>query len=111
MRDEKMTEDELEDQYRLRSLNDQIMLLERVFLLDGGLPGREYHRHILFSPMKNNIYGGAAFPGISDLLFDLETLSGEEKIQRGKEMQKHLSDIMIILRQAASWLATSQLEI
>ena len=61
--------------------------------------------------MKNNIYGGAAFPGISDLLFDLDTLSVEEKMERRKEIQKHLSDIMIILRQAASWLTTSELEI
>ena len=41
----------------LRMLNDQIMLLERTFLLPQGLPGRSYHRHAIFSPAKFNIYG------------------------------------------------------
>lgn len=94
------------DPLSLRSLNDQIMLLERTFLLPQGLPGRSHHRHALFSPAKFNIYGGAAFPGISDLLHEVEKLDNEESQERFKEIRKHLSDLMIVLRQAASWLST-----
>ena len=42
---------------KLRMLNDQIMHLERVFLLPNGLPGRPDTRHALFSPSKFNSYG------------------------------------------------------
>ena len=42
---------------RLRELNDQIMNLERTFLLPQGLPGRPEIRNALFSPAKFNAYG------------------------------------------------------
>ena len=40
-----------------RVLNDQLMLLERVFLLPKGLPGRPDVRHALFSPANFDAYG------------------------------------------------------
>jgi hypothetical protein len=40
-----------------RALNDQLMMLERVFLLEEGLPGRPDVRHALFSPAKFDLYG------------------------------------------------------
>jgi len=91
---------------KLRALNDQIMLLERTFLLPEGLPGRASIRHALFSPSKFNSYGGAAFPGISDLLHEVDKLDTDQRKERFKDIQKHLSDLMIVLRQAASWLST-----
>jgi len=106
MREAMKKEEEVVQPLRLRSLNDQIMLLERTFLLPGGLPGRAHHRHALFSPAKFNSYGGAAFPGISDLLHEVEKLDTGERRERFKEIRKHLSDLMIVLRQAASWLST-----
>ena len=48
----------LEDRLRLRMKNDQLMMLERVFILPEGLPGRKNYRHALFSPSKFNSYGG-----------------------------------------------------
>ena len=42
---------------RLRALNDQLMLLERVFILPRGLPDRPGVRHALFTPSKFNSYG------------------------------------------------------
>ena len=42
---------------RLRELNDQIMNLERTFILPKGLPGRPEMRNALFSPAKFNAYG------------------------------------------------------
>ena len=49
----------LEDRLRLRMKNDQMMMLERVFILPEGLPGRKNYRHALFSPSKFNSYGGS----------------------------------------------------
>lgn len=95
----------LSNPIRLRELNDQIMNLERTFLLPKGLPGRPEIRNALFSPAKFNAYGGAAFPGISDLLFDWEKLAKDERITRFEEVKRHLSDLMLIFRQAASWLS------
>ena len=45
------------DSFQLRDLNDQLMLLERVFLLPKGLPGRPDVRHSLFSPANFDAYG------------------------------------------------------
>jgi len=45
------------DSFHLRDLNDQLMLLERVFLLPKGLPGRPDVRHALFSPANFDSYG------------------------------------------------------
>ena len=61
MKNQLMEEKKIINPYRLRSFNDQIMMLERTFLLDGGLKGRSWHRHILFSPQKYNIYGKHIF--------------------------------------------------
>ena len=72
---------ELEDRLRLRMMNDQLMMLERIFILPDGIPGRKNYRHALFSPSKFNSYGlsdlimflskicypaaGSAYPGIA----------------------------------------------
>ncbi len=47
----------LADSFQLRELNDQLMMLERVFLLPKGLPGRPDVRHALFSPANFDAYG------------------------------------------------------
>merc|ERR1719154_190183 len=99
------TETILGNELSQRIMNDQIMLLERIFLLPQGLPGRSNYRHSFFSPSKFNAYSGAALPGISDLLHGVDKLSQEEKKTRFKELRKHLSDLMIVFRQAASWLS------
>jgi hypothetical protein len=45
------------DPLEQRALNDQLMMLERVFLLEEGLPGRPDVRHAFFSPAKFDLYG------------------------------------------------------
>ena len=93
-----------DDPLKARMINDQIMKFERVWILPKGLPGRESIRHAIFSPAKFNAYGGAAFPGISDLLHEVDKLEEKERDERFLELRKHLSDLMILFRQAASWL-------
>ena len=95
---------QLDDPLKARMINDQIMKFERLWILPKGLPGRGAIRHAIFSPAKFNLYGGAAFPGISDLLHELQKLEGEERASKLLELRKHLSDLMILFKQASSWL-------
>ena len=62
------------DPLKLRMINDQLMQVEKVFLMDGGIPLRDETRHAIFAPGKFNIYGGGAFPAISDLLYEHDKL-------------------------------------
>ena len=103
-REEMQVSGQLDDPLKARMLNDQIMKFERVWIMPRGLPGREEIRHAIFSPAKHNLYGGAALPGISDLLYGVEELEEQERAERLLELRKHLSDLMILFKQAASWL-------
>jgi len=89
---------------RLRELNDQLMLLERIFILPKGLPDRPEERHVLFVPSKFNKYGASALPGIGDLLHQYQKLNATAKEERFVQVRKHISDIMITFHQAAKWL-------
>lgn len=44
------------------------------------------------------------FPGLSDLMHKFDDLDNDEKLAKIKEVKKHLSDLMIVFRQATSWL-------
>ena len=88
----------------LRMINDQMMQLERVFMMPAGLPGRPDVRNAIFAPGKFNSYAGAAFPGISDLLHEIDGLDTEAKKDRWKEIRKHVSDLMIMIKEAARFL-------
>ena len=90
------------DPLKARMLNDQIMKLERLWIMPKGLPGRENIRHAIFGPPQ---HGGPQFlPGISDLLHEAGTKDTKEYAEKLLELRKHLSDLMIMFRQAASWL-------
>ena len=52
---------------------------------------------------------GAAFPGLADLLYDEAELGRKEREERWRQIRKHLSDLMIIFRQATRWLNTDAL--
>ena len=81
-------------------INDKMMQLEKVFLLPEGLPGRAHYKHALFSPSKFNSYGASVFPGISDLMHQFSDLTGSEKEERLERIKRHLSDLMIMFKQA-----------
>ncbi|CAL4199181.1 unnamed protein product, partial [Meganyctiphanes norvegica] len=85
------------DPISIRSYNDLMMHLEQVFILPEGLPGRPYVRHAVFSPSQFNSYAAAAFPGIVDLLYGLDELSGDNLVIRHKEISKHISDLTIMM--------------
>ncbi|CAI8052637.1 N-acetylated-alpha-linked acidic dipeptidase 2 [Geodia barretti] len=57
------------DLSRVRRLNDQLMQLERAFIVPEGLPGRPYYKHVVYAPSSVNQYGSSLFPGVSDAIF------------------------------------------
>lgn len=100
----RLSEVDTDNALQTRQINDQLMQLERVFIMPRGLPGRPEARHAIFAPAKFDTYGGSAFPGISDLVHEIEKLEGKELDQRREEIKRHVSDLMIIVRNAADFL-------
>ncbi|XP_037804031.1 N-acetylated-alpha-linked acidic dipeptidase 2-like [Penaeus monodon] len=92
------------DPVTLRSLNDQIMKLEQIFIMPAGLPGRPTVRHAIFAPSQFDNYATAGFPGISDLLYGYDSLGTEEMTARQKEIRRHISDLTILVQRASSLL-------
>ena len=64
-------------------------------------------RHAIFSPSKFDLYGSQAFPGISDLLHKIEDLDETTKKDRYKQLKKHVSDLMIMIKEASGLLKPS----
>ncbi|XP_067940767.1 putative N-acetylated-alpha-linked acidic dipeptidase [Watersipora subatra] len=57
----------------IRTVNDQLLNLERAFLYPLGILDRKYIKHVVFAPAANNLYGSSAFPGIHDSLYEIDT--------------------------------------
>ena len=72
--------------------------------MPAGLPGCPQIRNPIFAPWKFNSYAGAAFPGISDLLHEIDDLKDGAKSARWKEIRRHVSDLMIMIQEAARFL-------
>ena len=92
------------DPMELRIVNDQMMQLERVFNMPNGIPDRPEIRNAIFAPGKFNSYGGSAFPGITDLLHEIEDLDRPEKSRRYEKLKRHVSDLMIMIQEATRFL-------
>ena len=88
----------------VRYFNDQMMNLDKKFLLDTGLPDRPVYSHAIMSPSKFDSYGSGYFPGISDILYDFDTLSEDEKQIKIVKLKKHVSDLMVAILRAVDHL-------
>ncbi|XP_065051514.1 N-acetylated-alpha-linked acidic dipeptidase 2-like [Rhopilema esculentum] len=71
----------------LRIANDQLTQMEKGFLYFPAFPGRAGVRHIIFAPAEFKTYGASAFPGVTDLLYEIT----EVKRKPWSELQKHLT--------------------
>ena len=60
----------------LRNINDKLMLMDRQFIHEQGLPDRPSFRHLIFAPSSTNTYAGSAFPGIGD---EMKRAQGDPK--------------------------------
>ncbi|XP_076040569.1 N-acetylated-alpha-linked acidic dipeptidase 2-like [Oratosquilla oratoria] len=92
------------DPLKARSINDQMMMLERIFIIPGGLPGRITARHAVFAPSQFDGYASSAFPGLADLMYKIDDLQGQELEERKNALRRHISDLTIIVQQAANYL-------
>ena len=94
------------DPFKLKMINDQMMQLERIFLMDGGLPERPDTRHAVFAPSRFNKYSGNGFPAISDLLYEFEklTIDSPDHKKRVNLLKRHVSDLMIMTKAATRFL-------
>lgn len=60
--------------FQVRLANDKYKALERTFLYEPGLDGREWFKHVVFAPGAWTGYSGATYPGLVESLqaHDLE---------------------------------------
>ncbi|XP_014663575.1 PREDICTED: N-acetylated-alpha-linked acidic dipeptidase 2-like [Priapulus caudatus] len=90
------------DAMMVRRVNDQLMKFERAFTDSAGLPGRSLTKHLVFAPSKENLYSGANFPGLVDLLSGLDELDIVEKRERLEAIRSHLSVLIHTVRSASA---------
>ncbi|KJE94806.1 naalad2 protein [Capsaspora owczarzaki ATCC 30864] len=79
----------------LRDYNDRLMMLERLFLIEEGLPGRAFFRHMIYAPAAHDSYAGSMFPGLTDAIY-------EKNVQ---EFSRQLSFVTIALSQIVDLLS------
>lgn len=78
-------------------VNRNLVNTEKTFLLPGGLPGRPWYKHVLFSPGKYNGYDSVALPGV------------QESVDAGNfdEARTQLEEITAALHRAKVFLQNS----
>uniref|UniRef100_A0A0K2TTW2 Nacetylatedalphalinked acidic dipeptidase 2like [Strongylocentrotus purpuratus] n=1 Tax=Lepeophtheirus salmonis TaxID=72036 RepID=A0A0K2TTW2_LEPSM len=81
--------------YDLRALNDQLMYFQKVFLKE---------QDVIFAPATFNKYGSSVFPVLRDYYHEIDKLTEEELRDRVEEIKRHLSDLMIYIQMASSYL-------
>ncbi|XP_051150352.1 probable glutamate carboxypeptidase LAMP1 [Andrographis paniculata] len=59
---------------KAREVNDWLMMAERAFLDDDGLPGRPWYKHLIYARSKKNNYETKAQHGICDALEEAKRL-------------------------------------
>ncbi|GJS75667.1 probable glutamate carboxypeptidase LAMP1 isoform X1 [Tanacetum coccineum] len=64
--------------WKLRGMNDRLMMAERALTDREGLSGRPWYKHLIYAPLKHNRYGSKCFPGIDDALENAKSLNTED---------------------------------
>ena len=54
--------------FQIRAANDKYKYIERKFLHEEGLDGRDWFKHVVFAPGKWTGYSGATYPGLDESL-------------------------------------------
>jgi len=92
----------------VRRTNDLMMLLERTFLEQQGLPFRKDYKHIVLAPSSMDSYSGSSFSGLYDLLWQYNHESDiKNKLQTLEDVKKHLSVIVFHINSAKQLLKQS----
>ncbi|XP_071079773.1 N-acetylated-alpha-linked acidic dipeptidase 2-like [Haliotis cracherodii] len=90
------------DPMAIRAVNDQLTLLEKAFLDNEGLPDRSQKKHLLLAESSTDSYAGSSFPGLVDLLFEIEKAPDVDA--RWERVKRHFSVILFTIDSAASTL-------
>ncbi|XP_069664516.1 putative N-acetylated-alpha-linked acidic dipeptidase [Haliaeetus albicilla] len=99
---ERLQQIDINNQLAVRSLNDQLMFLERAFIDPLGLPGRPFYRHVVFAPSSHNKYAGESFPGIYDAMFDIKNKADQH--EAWDEVRRQISIAAFTVQAAAETL-------
>nr|XP_039266344.1 putative N-acetylated-alpha-linked acidic dipeptidase [Styela clava] len=91
---------DLKDPLLLRAVNDQLMQFERAFIDKQGIEGRNDVSHVIYTPLLHNSYGAAAFPGLVDSMFEIESDPNQEA--RWDEVRRQYSILLYHIGSAAS---------
>nr|XP_043629586.1 probable glutamate carboxypeptidase LAMP1 isoform X2 [Erigeron canadensis] len=61
--------------WKVREINDRLMMAERALTDRDGLPERSWYKHLIYAPSKHNDYGSKCFPGIDDAVENAKNLN------------------------------------
>ena len=86
----------------VRLLNDQILLLERAFIDDAGIPRRPWQKNVIFGTNVESEYSGWTYPGVLEALYDFDY--ADDKEQRLKEAKMQISVVSFAINSATTIL-------
>ncbi|XP_019175828.1 PREDICTED: probable glutamate carboxypeptidase 2 [Ipomoea nil] len=66
------------DSWKVRELNDRLMMAERAFTDPDGLTTRPWYKHMIFAPSKHNDYGSKSFPGVDDSIEQAKSVNTKQ---------------------------------
>jgi N-acetylated-alpha-linked acidic dipeptidase len=72
----------------LPRINDQVVGVEREFLLPEGITGRPWFRHVIYAPGTTTGYASWPFPGLTEALKEHDTAAWERESRRVLERLK-----------------------
>ncbi|XP_070807615.1 aminopeptidase NAALADL1 [Pituophis catenifer annectens] len=81
--------------FALRTVNDQLMLLERTFLNPRAFPDQHYYSHVIWASRSSSV---ATFPGLAD------AVAAARKQDKWDDVHKHLTVVIQAVENAASFL-------
>lgn len=79
----------------LASVNQKSRDFQRGFVSQGGLPGREFYKHVVFAPGVDTGYAATTFPGITEALVQSRNVTlAEEWVRKTAAAIKVAADIV-----------------
>jgi hypothetical protein len=84
----------------IRMYNDQLMLVDRAFIDPLGLPLRPTLRHIIYAPSMFNAYAGASFPGLTDLMYQIDKQPNQA--EQWERVKQHYATIIYCIDSATA---------
>ncbi|XP_040371464.1 probable glutamate carboxypeptidase LAMP1 isoform X2 [Rosa chinensis] len=86
------------DHFKVRELNDRLMMAERAFTDQDGLFGRSWYKHLIYGPSRNDDYGSKSLPGVDEAIEKAKRLNTAES---WKFVQHEVWRVARVVRRAA----------